>query len=149
MTAGQRELMEEKTRWVNPFAYAGSKPVRFSHKYKQTERLTNTVIKYAVLVSLSTRSSSSDKVGASKLIIPTPYSPCMGPPIGQIPFDKMDTPKINQATAPNEKGFWVARQSPSENRQKPAPQPSAPIFAITCGSPGFRVNSLTWCERAL
>jgi hypothetical protein len=149
ITAGHRALMEEKIRWVNPFACAGSKPVKFSHRYKHVERLTNTVMKYAVLVSLSTRSSISDKVGASKLIIPMPYSPCMGPPIGQMPFDNMDTPKINQATAPNEKAFCVARQSPTENRQKPAPQPSAPILDIRCGSPGFRVNSLACCESAL
>ena len=101
ITAGHRELMEEKIRWVNPFACAGSKPVKFSHRYKHVERLTNTVMKYAVLESLSTRSSISDKVGASKLIIPMPYNPCMGLPIGQMPFDNRDAPKINQATAPN------------------------------------------------
>jgi len=132
--------MEEKIRWVNPLACAGSKPVKFSHKYKHDARLTNTVIKYAALVSFSPGSSMSDKVGASKLIIPMPYSPCIGLPIGQMPFDKIDTPKINQATAPNEKTFCVARQSPIENRQKPTPQPSAPMLDIRCGSPGLRVN---------
>lgn len=93
--------------------------------------------------------SKWDIACAIKVTNPTPYNPCIGLPMGQIPFDTMAKPKITQAIAPNPRPEVVIRQMPIPNNINAKPEPMAANLKHRVGNPPTENNSLPCWEIEL